>query len=275
MVKLIINDSKDKDLDVIIKRSGGALDKKELIKVLLFRQYLMFLKAPKSYTVALYKKTRINKNENPLYFEYPEEFYDNVDKELEKAQSDTRWGTNREEISVSKILTDLLINKMLYAEIGDLCKTKKKYKRYHKCDFCEIKKLLTDIINTKVFPDGLDQELEKLKLDKKYLIYYIMLSVQVPKSMTYQKMLSEKFIRDVIDLKINALEYYRTEAQNGLLYRDIQDKLLSYTYADLISYQIRQSMKEDPDYIEGLNHKTDDELRKEIIQLYNDEKEYY
>lgn len=241
-MKLLLSEGYYNKLESIGKRA--ELSQEELDKIMdwmLFRQAQLLLKAPKNYTASLIRSKRIrgvdsadceNKRRSILI--------EDILSELEKARG--RFGTGVSEIADAKISDEELITKMLLAEIDMMCRKNSQTRRYKKSQFRVIKNQIERLSQSISFSSRLEEAMQKYELDKKYFLYYLLLSAKIPNSVNDNKAVTESYIKNAVEVLSKAIEKFIKDADDGIHYRKTLEIMRDLKEHEIDSFRIRNAL---------------------------------
>jgi hypothetical protein len=214
-----------------------------LVGIMIFRQFQLFIKAPKNRTKELFKKSRISNMNGVANFSV-EEMIETIAEELEKARS--RWGSGVEDITSPNITAETIVSKMLSKEL-DLISKKKNYYSYSNKDFAYFDKHILPSAYSYEFPDQLEKKIEDYQLDKQYMVKYFLLTASIPNVVPPAKAISTEYVWDVIRMKAAAMDQLIKEADKALKIRELLDRVYEEgNNADVTAYRIRQQLSGNP-----------------------------
>lgn len=264
-MKLLLSDNRTNQLEVIMKRGGLPREKEDaIIRIMLFRQSLIYLKAPKRYVLKLIRSNRIVKSENNSIHEYNSHMADLVNSELEKLLN--RHGTGIEGIASATADDSILPTKMLVEDLKPLYKKKKGCHKYRKTHFRQMREQIEYIAQTYKFEEPLEEAIKKLELDKECMIYYFLLSVNLPNSMSDEHALKPSFIQGIIDIKSQAMNQYIKEAKDGMKDRERWEFLDTFDNAAILSFIMRQYIE----HGETIDAFSKEDLHKEVKEWFKE-----
>lgn len=251
-----VSGTKVDDLDVICKRGNIPCDKeRNLVDWMFFREYYLFLGAPKKVSKNLNKETRKGADKSidcvELNDKYKIEYMKDIKTELSKALS--RHGTGIEDIRFRDGLFDdsvenedflVIISKMIQNEIKLLNEPRAGCFFYVKEDFISMQELIEDMVRNEVVPleSKLGKQITDLELDMECLIRYCLLSARIPEDVPKEHAMQEKYVRQLVDIKLNALEMLIQDAEDAVNTRDVLDLMNKFEAADILAFEIRAAI---------------------------------
>ena len=264
-----LSDNRHRELEAVIRRAGLEVSdhhKEKLLQWMLLRQCAICLERPKHYIDDLFHSKRIVDSDANIEIEIQIAITEKVRKELEKARG--RWGSGVDKIAEPRVTEETLFVKMISEELNQLYKKKAGFHRYRRVQFQELRELIQDIEKTCIIPPRLQQKMNESKLSREHMIYYFLLSVNLPNTLDDKKAMAPSFVREIVNIKLKAMEMYIKNEEEAIRKRDGYDLIGQCHNADILAYRIRK-------YIEGsadgdIGDFSEGDLRKEVRQYFSD-----
>ena len=268
-MKLQLSDNRHRELEAVVRRAGLEVSdyhKEKLLQWMLLRQCAICLERPKHYIGDLFHSKRIVNSDADIEIEIPISIEETVREELEKARD--RWGSGVDTIAEPRVTEETLFIKMVSEELNQLYKKKEGSHRYRRVQFQELRELIQDIEKTCIIPPRLQQMMNGSKMSREHMIYYFLLSVNLPNTLDDKKAMDPSFVREIVNIKSNAMETYFKNAEEAIRKRDGYDLIGQYHNADILAYRIRKYIEGSPDG--DIGEFTEGDLRKEVRQYFSD-----